>query len=338
MPLSSGSKKGFVAVGEKRRIVGYDAAKALAMYLVVLIHSIYYAGGYPGTPLGITVSSSTSICVPLFFAVNGALVLNRSMDFGRHYRRCLQIFITLVVWKLLALCFFWGVARYPVEGPWQVLIYLLGGNLENSPTGYFWFMNALLAVYLILPLVKFAIDNADQRISRALFIVILVFASLGDSLATVVSMILQVPTPAVKEVIDVVGEMNIFGAYGYVILYFYIGWYLGATLSRAKDDGRLSSWKGFRWLVGLSNGVKVLLLLVCYAITVLVHFYQIGYKGGVGFGTDYSYWFLTTLVATFLVLDLCVRHHFSGASERFFKLVGANTFSVYMLHFFVITM
>lgn len=63
-----------------KRIVGYDVAKSIAMFFVVLLHFAFYTRYYSGGLAGTAVTTLCVICVPLFFAVNGALLLPRTFD------------------------------------------------------------------------------------------------------------------------------------------------------------------------------------------------------------------------------------------------------------------
>lgn len=89
----------------KKRIVGFDIARTLAMFLVVMLHYSLYTRYYSGGIAGTLVTVMCVVCVPLFFAVNGALLLPRPLDEHRHYRKVLNIVIIVSIWKVLAAIF-----------------------------------------------------------------------------------------------------------------------------------------------------------------------------------------------------------------------------------------
>lgn len=75
--------------------------------------------------------------MPLFFAVNGALLLPRKMDEAKHYRKTLNIVIVVTIWRLLAAAFFVFVdGSHPVTLK-DLVLFLLGGGFGDYPTGYF---------------------------------------------------------------------------------------------------------------------------------------------------------------------------------------------------------
>lgn len=166
----------------KKRVVGYDIIKSMAMFFVVMLHYSFYTRFYSSGLAGTAVTVLCVVCVPLFFAVNGALLLPRKMDEAKHYRKTLNIVIVVTIWRLLAAAFFVFVdGSHPVTLK-DLVLFLLGGGFGDYPTGYFWFMNALIAVYLVLPVMKMAFDSERKLAFNALLAVLAGFTVGKDSL------------------------------------------------------------------------------------------------------------------------------------------------------------
>ena len=85
-----------------KRIVGYDVAKSIAMFFVVLLHFAFYTRYYSGGLAGTAVTTLCVICVPLFFAVNGALLLPRTFDVKKHYKKTCTVVAIVSIWNVLA--------------------------------------------------------------------------------------------------------------------------------------------------------------------------------------------------------------------------------------------
>ena len=81
------------------------------------------------------------------------------------------------IWKLLIAAFFVYVDGSHSVGVKNLVVFLFGGGFGEYPVGYFWFMNALIAVYLIYPLIKIAFDSNDKSAMGCLLAVIFVFLS-----------------------------------------------------------------------------------------------------------------------------------------------------------------
>ena len=53
----------------KKRVVGYDIIKSMAMFFVVMLHYSFYTRFYSSGLAGTAVTVLCVVCVPLFFAV-----------------------------------------------------------------------------------------------------------------------------------------------------------------------------------------------------------------------------------------------------------------------------
>lgn len=96
--------------------------------------------------------------MPLFIAVNGALLLNRSYNYKNHLARIIKYVILLFAWRLL------HIALYNVEGAPRLpltdfLALVISGNSDGYPLGHFWLLYALIGLHLLFPLIKLAWDK-----------------------------------------------------------------------------------------------------------------------------------------------------------------------------------
>lgn len=304
----------------RKRIVGYDVAKTLAMFFVVMLHYSFYTRYYSSGLAGTLVTTMCVVCVPLFFAVNGALLLPRALDESKHYRKTLNIVVIVSIWKLLAAAFFVFVdGSHPVTFK-DLLIFLLGGGFGDYPAGYFWFMNALIAVYLVLPLAKMAFDAERRIVLKALLAVLFGFTVGKDTLVLVLQMFGTVMHHDFASILSSVDEYYIFGSYGYVLLYFLVGGLIGKWLSEQKEER-----------LGLTHGVSICGIIICYIVTVLIQRYQHAVNG-TNLTVDNGYWLLPTFIAVILILSALAKARIQRFWARAFQLIGMNTFGVYMLH------
>lgn len=227
----------------QKRIIGYDLAKTLSMLLVVLIHFTFYTRSYPNTILGNLISITYVICVPLFFAVNGALVLPRPLNMKKHIKRLLTIIIVVEIWKVFAGFFFVFLDRSYALTVKNWIVFLLGGNLGNYPTGYFWFMNALIAVYISLPVIKTVFDSQNHTSLYWLVGALTAFTVILNSLVVILQMLSTLTSHDLSHLLDSMQEFNLWGQYGYVLLYFVAGGILSreSYQPESKKLNRLST-------------------------------------------------------------------------------------------------
>ncbi len=138
-----------------KRIEYLDSLKAIAVFLVVFCHFVL---------LSPTVFANLCMCacwmaVPIFFMVNGALLFARPLSLKKHLGKTLSVYLVLAVWKLLYMLLIPHFAGTGLAGvtAWEVCNYLfLFGELPGIINGHLWFIEALLAVYLVFPLFRIA--------------------------------------------------------------------------------------------------------------------------------------------------------------------------------------
>lgn len=324
----------------KPRIIGYDIAKSLAMLFVVILHYSFYTRYYSSGIAGTLLTTLCVACVPLFFAVNGALLLPRPLDIRKHVHKTLTIVAVLAVWKTIVALFCVFVDRtHPA--PIGTLIknflrFQLGGGFGDYPVGYFWFMNALLAVYLIYPLVKLMFDDPSRIALRAALGVIFALTVGKDTLVVLLDMLGAATHHELASILGSLDEFYIFGSYGYVLLYFTVG---GLVARAMMPEGLKGGIQGIRWpLRSISRPIAALLIVLCYAISFGIQRFQHATKG-TNLTIDYGYWLLPTFTATILALMLCLTVRTQIPPIRVpAETVGRNTFGIYMLHMMAIVL
>lgn len=150
----------------KGRIVFIDYLKALAIFLVIIYHSQAYEV--------MVMPAFLSMCVAIFFAVNGYLMLIKRRSYDYLLRKNL---------KIIFLIFFWGILRSAFQ------TYVLGG--EMSPLAvfssffafkvgygnYMWFLVALFILNLVNPLFYTFVNNSSRRDKIIFCILLLGFTS-----------------------------------------------------------------------------------------------------------------------------------------------------------------
>ncbi len=95
-----------------------------------------------------------SIGVPLFFMVNGALLLNREINIKRHIRTMIIMLTQYYAWRLITIF----VLAYSNTGGFKILeehnllkAVFLFGQIPGIDFGHLWFIPTLLCIYLIIP-------------------------------------------------------------------------------------------------------------------------------------------------------------------------------------------
>ncbi|WEV65988.1 acyltransferase [Bifidobacterium sp. ESL0764] len=315
---------------QRPRIIGLDIIKSLAIFLVVLIHYCYYTNFIAFTPaneFGILIAA---IGVPLFFMVNGYLLLHARFDFGKHKHRIVQTLVVLLVWEIVSLPIIsWLNNRTPIS--WKnVPGYLLGTPWTDSPLGYFWFMNALIAIYLVFPMLKQAYDSQKGRHYLGWLTVILIILTLvandGNNLVDAIGFYTHT---TIAEPFGYLVDFNIFGKYSFALIYFLLGGFVeDISAFLTKITGKR------HWLANLA---LVVVFILGWLMALCLWLYQRANKISLGFGLTNGYMTFSTLFMTVSLFILLMEiKTLPKVLTKLITIAGANTLSTYYLHMMLI--
>lgn len=207
----------------KKRIDYLDILKAVAIFLVVFCHFVL---------LSPTVFANLFMCacwmaVPVFFMVNGALLFLKPLDFQKHLQKTLWVYGVMTVWKLvylLSVPLLTGTGLEGVTVGSAVNYLFLFGELPGIVNGHLWFIEALLAVYLVFPLFR-VLDDGSVQARRILwfFALACLFCTNGlYSLGVLGSMLRSAGLPASLS-FDALLGFQPFGKYGNMLGFFLLG-------------------------------------------------------------------------------------------------------------------
>ncbi|WP_312235073.1 acyltransferase [Pseudescherichia sp.] len=138
-----------------------NLTRAIAIALVVMLHmsANSFASYGENWWISLTYDSLTRACVPLFFMLSGALLLQKIEPAAIFYRkRVAKILIPLIFWSYVYLLY----RKYYVGESELSLSPLM---LLNGPVYYhLWFLYSIIAVYLFIPMLRFYAINATNSV------------------------------------------------------------------------------------------------------------------------------------------------------------------------------
>ena len=206
----------------QKRIEYLDIVKVIAIFLVVFCHFVLLS---ESVPANLFMSACWS-GVPMFFMVNGALLFTRPLNLKKHVKKTLTIWAVLVAWRLIYLLFIGAVNHVPVSGfgKNEIFLYLFAfGSLEGIGTGHLWFIEALLAVYVLFPLFRVCFDLPFGRkliLFFAIYGLVMTNGMTGTQMAldalTAAGWIGSFPLSALE-------VLNPFGTYANMLGFFLLG-------------------------------------------------------------------------------------------------------------------
>lgn len=159
----------------KQRLYYIDFLETIAILLVIYCHFL----SVEGTTVisNVLMQFATTVAVPIFFMANGTLLFLGKFDLNKHLKKTFWLFITSVSWKVAYLAVIFAKSHFylPTLTWSKVFLYFCGTNIEDPfiPSAHFWFLYALIGMYLIFPILKICYDS--EKKSVFLYLTILLF-------------------------------------------------------------------------------------------------------------------------------------------------------------------
>lgn len=296
----------------KQRINYFDLIKTVAIILVIYVH-------YSWTK-GTTIDNlSLMICiiaVPLFFMVNGSLLLSKELNLRKHINKFLIIYISLIFWKLLIFLIFYLLGRVNFPDIISFLQYLLCYyNINGVPTEHFWFMYSLLKIYLIFPIIKLAIIN-NKVILKYLLITCLL---LGFGIEFLNFLNMYLIKSSFLNISNVINTFSPFIECEF-LFYFLFGYYLHNKFYETKLDKKA--------LLIIS-----LFILISIIGIVFIKIIQDGHIYGEYHGIINKYSKFSTLLLASSIFVLLAKLDLKNC--KLIKFLGRKTMNIYCIHMMI---
>ena len=209
----------------KQRYAYIDLIKTIAIIMVIILHASLFTTDFIklGTADSAIQYAIRIICegVPLFIMVNGFLLLHKgNFDLKKHLKKTLKIFLLLIIWSIIV----YVVKVMMIYGKispillWQN-IWTTGTN--NIYTGMFWFLQNLITLYLMYPIIKNIYDN-NKQLYKYVFIIVII-SSVGIRFLQMITQLIE--SKNLNLIINYITKFNIFLNRDF-LLFFMIGGYL----------------------------------------------------------------------------------------------------------------
>lgn len=306
-----------------KRIRYFDAIKTLAIFLVCFFHSHtldlnIIKNSTISTFFNYYIHSLLGVCVPLFFMVNGALLLNKDFDLVVCCKRALKLYFLLYFWAvvlLLALKYVYGDSYTFYTFLKSVWAFRLGR------INHLWFLKALISINLIFPLIKLAYDMDNRKIFYFSITLIFIFSfgnRLINHILNIIFFFLDVPFFK-KGNFNFLPLINPFGGYFYSIFYFVSGAILSSKID--KKAFQISPYISFIFYIFMA------FLLFLYGILM-------SFSNNSMYDVVFScYDTVMTLIMSFSLFVLFSKLNYSNEHiNNILAFIGKNTFGIYIIH------
>lgn len=315
-----------------KRNLSLDLLKAFAITMVIFYHNGQLN---PDSITDNILMMIPNAAVPCFFMASGAVFFHRPFDLQKHIHRIIRFYLTVVAWKAIYLMLYWHWGAPRNGSLRELLSYLfLFQHLEGVGTAHFWFMDAMLTVMLIAPILYLCFHLPDDAAPKngsnhwekllpghsQLLVFLLAALLLFNQLPATGNLILRILCQLVGKPewnISPLGEVNPFSFRYSNYFTFYL---LGGLLMEYKE--RFTARSAAILTLAGSAG----LVCIKYLLTGMIRWNGAYLESG-------YYWLSTILLASGLFLSAVhwnVRER--SVTGWIARYVGAYTMGIFYLH------
>lgn len=247
---------------ESKRIDNLDLMKAMGILMVISLHVPLWD---PDFMLSYDMSHVMQYLfrlisegVPVFVTVNGFLLLKKNyLDIRKHIQKMLRMFGLLLLWGVLAtagLLLDGNRANFSLR---DIVYAILNIQVGAAYTGVLWFLQNLLAVYLIFPMLWY-LFHERENLYKYLFIVVAFFIPGLGTMGLIRDMLGTMwNVSALTCVIDFLYRFNPIGN-GWYLFYFMLGGMIWKYLPQIKKGRRILGFIGLcSWPIAFLSGFYI---------------------------------------------------------------------------------
>ena len=311
---------------EKRRFDNLDIMKAFAIFFVLSLHvplwkCDFINGNYINTiQYGFRIVSEG---VPIFLVINGFLLLKKNeIDLKKHFKKMAKIVALIIVWAIILSALGCLISAEGEKVSFETIyFYLVNTEVGSKYTGVLWFLQNLLAVYMIYPLLWYCYKNYFD-LFKYLFFVITFFVLGIDTLYKIRDGVVAFTHHQQDYFSCTIDFLNRFNpvANGWYVFYFCLG---GILYKYYKELERYR-----------------LLLLLLGAVSSILAFtfgYSVSVKNGVLYNEAFNYGSIFMVFMIVGVMIFSMQYQNKGTLlEKILISIGRNCFGIYFVHFIFI--
>lgn len=156
----------------QNRIYWLDAARAIAILLVVFTHCHEQAGIYDPLRAGVFYSIDR-LGVPIFFMISGGLILDKLKDiniFQFYKKRVVQFVVLLIVYSVLTNTVMLSLNTGDIWSSFMKSVFDFNGVINTTEklglyggARQMWFMYAIIQLYIVAPFVAKLLSGASTK-------------------------------------------------------------------------------------------------------------------------------------------------------------------------------
>ena len=159
------------------RELAFDILRVIAMCMVVVIHvSNVYSRSFgiisnKSFLVSLGFNTISRVSVPIFLMISGALLVDRSFNKNKYFKRIIKYLILIIVWDIIYLLW-----EYFYLGITYNRLYML---FIEPYRAHLWFLYTILTLYIIQPLLKLILDKSSKTTKILLLLMWFILSTLS---------------------------------------------------------------------------------------------------------------------------------------------------------------
>lgn len=305
----------------KERYEFIDLLKAIAIFFVIIYHFNNLTVSFFETQntlsyLNYFFESIFSTCVPIFFFVNGALLLNKDFNLKKHISKLITIVILTVAWGIITL-----LILMSIKNEYMSLVEFAKSLVtwKQQWIDHLWFLQAMVVIYIFFPLIKKTYDNECD--SLYFFLVMTFLMTFGNVFLSNCANVLEfiIGKNYLSGNVNFFDEFNAFrGIYGYSFVYFI----LGGLFFKHKEKFDKKKW------ISITTSTIVISMIILTLYSVLMS----KSNGEIYDIVWYGYDTIPTLCMVIALFILALRYKGNHKILKLINIVGENSLGIYFIH------
>lgn len=295
-------------IESRKNIIWIEAIKTISIYMVVMIHvcapilldsSLFFSKSWWIAHL---LDSISRICVPLFFMINGYLMLQKDES----------ITTTVIkrIFPLVNILLFWSIFYIFIKIVFNNYEYSLRSVivdlLTNGASFHLWFLYELIGLYMFLPICRVLVRNSRDIILWYFICVWFFYVGISPYLKLLTG-------------IELALNLKMFGGY---LGYYIAGYLLGETTCYANNK--------------MLNSVSILIYLVCLSFTVYFT-YSVTLQSNKLALIFYDYLSFNVVLMSFSSFLLLKKIFENFETQPEWTIIGKNTLGIYLIHLLILS-
>lgn len=310
----------------QKRFDNIDLLKTIAIFMVVCLHiPIFSTDIINHNEISNIVQYSFRLIfegVLIFIFINGFLLINKPFDLKKHIKKIIKIFILLLLWGTVNVIIK-SFIRGEVLSLDKIIDSVLTIKLIHPYSGALWFLQNLIGLYIIFPIIKIVHDN-NKKIYKYLFITVAIF-SIGINLLDISTQLIATLTKQPDLVSKVLNIPNKINPYSNNMFLFYF--MLGGFIFENKDWFENSKSVLISCIIGFISWI----IAICFGLIISI-------LQNETFANNYNYeqiFLVFTIIGMYGLSTLYVNKN-NNIINKFITSVGRNTMGIYLIHTFII--